>query len=61
MLGMLLGIGLNLYLWLFTSIAFTWYVVLGSAATFLVGYSASWLLRHTGTAQSNLRSAGGKS
>jgi solute:Na+ symporter, SSS family len=61
MLGMLLGIGLNLYLWLFTGIAFTWYVVFGSAATFLVGYSASWLLPHTGTEQSNLRSARGKS
>jgi solute:Na+ symporter, SSS family len=61
MLGMLLGIGLNLYLWLFTSIAFTWYVVFGSAATFLVGYNASWLLPHTGSEQSILRSARGQS
>jgi SSS family solute:Na+ symporter len=44
MIGMILGFALNLYLWLFTSVAFTWYVVLGSIATFVVGYSASWLL-----------------
>jgi SSS family solute:Na+ symporter len=44
MIGMILGFVLNLYLWLFTGVAFTWYVVLGSIATFIVGYSASWLL-----------------
>jgi SSS family solute:Na+ symporter len=44
MIGMILGFALNLYLWLFTGVAFTWYVVLGSIATFVVGYSASWLL-----------------
>lgn len=41
MLGMLCGLVLNLYLWLFTRVAFTWYVVLGSAVTFAVGYLAS--------------------
>ena len=41
MVGMLFGFVLNIYLWQFTRIAFTWYVVLGSVATFLVGYSAS--------------------
>jgi SSS family transporter len=61
MLGMLLGVGLNLYLWLFTGIAFTWYVVFGSAATFLVGYGASWLLPYTGSQQSILRPARAKS
>jgi SSS family solute:Na+ symporter len=44
MIGMILGFALNLYLWLFTGVAFTWYVVLGSVATFVVGYSTSWLL-----------------
>lgn len=47
MIGMILGFALNLYLWLFTSVAFTWYVVLGSIVTFVVGYSASWLLPQT--------------
>ena len=35
--GMLFGFALNLYLWRFTKVAFPWYVVLGSAFTFLVG------------------------
>jgi SSS family transporter len=43
-LGMVLGFVFNLYLWLFTGIAFTWYVVMGSTITFLAGYSASWLM-----------------
>ena len=42
--GMVIGFILNMYLWLFTGISFTWYVVLGSIATFIVGYSASWLM-----------------
>ena len=37
MVGMICGLALNLYLWLFTSISFTWYVVLGSIVTFTVG------------------------
>lgn len=41
MAGMILGFALNLYLWLRTGIPFTWYVVLGSAATFTFGYSVS--------------------
>lgn len=44
MLGMIFGFVFNLYLWLFTGIAFTWYVAMGSTITFLVGYSASWLM-----------------
>ena len=39
--GMVCGLALNLYLWLFARVAFTWYVVLGSAVTFAVGYFAS--------------------
>lgn len=41
MVGMICGLALNLYLWLFTGVAFTWYVALGSVATFVVGYAAS--------------------
>ena len=41
MVGMLAGFLPNLYLWFFTRVPFTWYVVLGSAVTFAVGYSAS--------------------
>jgi Na+/proline symporter len=41
MTGMICGLALNVCLWLFASVAFTWYVALGSAATFAVGYAAS--------------------
>ncbi len=53
MAGMLFGFLLNLYLWLFTRVPFTWYVVLGSIATMFVGYTVSWLLSQTanGTSQ----------
>jgi SSS family transporter len=44
MLGMVFGFIFNLYLWLFTAVAFTWYVVMGSMVTFLVGYGASLLM-----------------
>ncbi|MDR3772993.1 MAG: sodium:solute symporter [Terracidiphilus sp.] len=52
MVGMLTGFVLNLYLWLFTGVPFTWYVVLGSIATFLVGYGASWILPKSSYSQS---------
>jgi len=44
MAGMLFGFLLNLYLWLFTHVPFTWYVTLGGIATFIVGYSMSVVL-----------------
>ena len=44
MVGMLIGFLLNLYLWLFTRVPFTWYVVFGSIATFVTGYGVSLLL-----------------
>jgi len=59
MLGMASGLMLNLYLWLCTSIAFTWYVVLGSTATFVVGYSASWFMPRASVAQTAFQSAEG--
>ncbi len=39
--GMLCGFVLNVYLWQFTRIPFTWYVFLGSMATLLIGFGAS--------------------
>ena len=42
--GMVTGFALNVYLWLFTNVAFTWYVALGSGMTFIVGLAASFLL-----------------
>jgi SSS family transporter len=39
--GMVCGLALNLSLWFFTQVSFTWYVVLGSLTTFAVGYAAS--------------------
>ncbi|AXC10334.1 hypothetical protein ACPOL_0983 [Acidisarcina polymorpha] len=52
MAGMLFGFLLNLYLWQFTKIAFTWYVVFGSIATFVVGYSASLRMPQRGARNS---------
>lgn len=45
MVGMVCGFSLNLYLWLCTSVPFTWYVALGSCTTFAVGYCVSWMTR----------------
>jgi SSS family solute:Na+ symporter len=41
MLGMLCGFVTELYIWLYTRIPWTWYVVIGTAVTFTVGYVAS--------------------
>jgi len=41
MVGFFVGFFLNLYIWQFTKIPFTWYVMIGSAATFFVGYISS--------------------
>ena len=43
-LGLITGFALNLYLWLGTSISFTWYVAIGSLVTFFTGYCASIFL-----------------
>ena len=40
-IGMLCGLALNIYLWGWTHVPFTWYVTLGPLTTFLVGYIAS--------------------
>ena len=41
--GMLCGLALNIYIWGWTHIAWTWYVTFGSITTFVVGYLASLL------------------
>ncbi len=40
-IGMLCGLALNVYIWGWTHIAWTWYVTLGASTTFIVGYLAS--------------------
>ncbi|HWX56180.1 MAG TPA: hypothetical protein VN176_16440, partial [Verrucomicrobiae bacterium] len=40
-IGMLCGLALNIYIWKWTKVPFTWYVTLGSITTFVVGYLAS--------------------
>jgi len=44
MVGMLFGFVLNIYLWQFTKVPFTWYVALGSVTTFAIGFGASLFL-----------------
>jgi solute:Na+ symporter, SSS family len=41
MVGMLCGFGLELYLWLRSPVAWTWWVAIGTVATFAVGYGVS--------------------
>lgn len=43
MIGMVCGFGVELYLWLGTSLPWTWWVLTGSAITFGVGWSCSVL------------------
>ncbi len=47
MAGMLIGFTLNVYLWQLTKVPFTWYVAVGSMATFFTGYVASRMQRST--------------
>jgi SSS family solute:Na+ symporter len=39
--GMLCGFATEIYLWQFTSVPWTWWVAIGTAVTFVVGYAAS--------------------
>jgi Na+/proline symporter len=43
-IGMACGLAAEIYVWSATRVPWTWYVVIGSAVTFLVGYAASALL-----------------
>jgi SSS family solute:Na+ symporter len=42
--GMVCGFATELYLWIWSRVAFTWWVALGTCVTFAVGYAASILL-----------------
>jgi SSS family transporter len=44
MCGMAVGLVLNLYLKLGTSVAWTWYVLIGTAATFITAWTVSFVL-----------------
>jgi Na+/proline symporter len=41
--GMFGGLAAITYVWKFTHIAFTWYVLIGACITFFVGYAVSRL------------------
>ncbi|MFZ0321267.1 MAG: sodium:solute symporter [Candidatus Sulfotelmatobacter sp.] len=45
MVGMLFGFSTDLYLWRWTHVPWTWWVLIGTIVTFLVGFSSSLLLR----------------
>ena len=45
MVGMLCGFAIELYLWLGTHIPWTWWVLVGAAVTFIVGWTSSLILR----------------
>jgi len=59
MIGMLCGFLFDLYLWLFTPVAFTWYVIFGSTVTFVVGYTASFFMPRSISTDSALQSTQG--
>ncbi len=43
MVGMIAGLAMELYLWRWSRVAFTWWVAIGTCVTFAVGYAASGL------------------
>jgi SSS family solute:Na+ symporter len=51
MAGMLFGFVTELYLWLFTHVPWTWWVVIGTCVTFAVGYGASFVAEKPLTAE----------
>ena len=48
MCGVLAGLATIVYVRFETPIAWTWYVLIGTSATFVVGYAASWLFEKEG-------------
>ncbi|HEV2732442.1 MAG TPA: sodium:solute symporter, partial [Terriglobales bacterium] len=50
MLGMLCGFVIELYIWLWTAVPWTWYVMIGTLVTFAVGYIASVIFHSSDTA-----------
>jgi SSS family solute:Na+ symporter len=49
MVGMLFGFCVELYLWKWTHVPWTWWVMIGTVVTFVVGYAASFasILTHS--------------
>jgi len=45
MIGMMCGLAVELYLWGWSQVAFTWWVAIGTCLTFAVGYAASGFWR----------------
>ena len=43
MVGMICGFAMELYLWGWSHVAFTWWVAIGTCVTFALGYAASVL------------------
>ncbi|HET9282383.1 MAG TPA: sodium:solute symporter [Candidatus Angelobacter sp.] len=54
-IGMLCGLALNVYVWIWATaqVAWTWYVTLGAITTFVVGYLASLAMRNPETLADN--------
>jgi solute:Na+ symporter, SSS family len=50
-IGMLCGFGVELYLWLGTRLPWTWWVMIGSSVTFVVGWFASGIIDGQALAQ----------
>ena len=50
--GMLFGLAVNIYIWRWTHIAWTWYVTIGATTTFCIGYLASLATPDSEPAQS---------
>jgi Na+/proline symporter len=53
MVGMACGFAVELWIWLGTKVPWTWYVVIGTAVTFTIGYIASSFLEAPGFSRVN--------
>jgi solute:Na+ symporter, SSS family len=47
-IGMICGFAAELYLWRYTSVPWTWWVMIGTMATFIIGYGTSMILAPRG-------------
>src|SRR5437588_195885 len=53
MVGMACGFSIELYLWLGTHVAWTWWVMIGTSVTFFVGWTASMLSSSSGNVRAD--------
>jgi SSS family transporter len=42
-IGMIFGFSMEVYLWKFSMVPWTWWVVIGTTVTFVTGYAVSWV------------------